>query len=664
MTHKFYKFSPGLCTCVLGNPYAGSVRINVLKISGTEAVLAETKGFNKDQFVYATLELRDGPSRSLSGVIVSTAATGTLIQWSHSDLREGDRLGSLLQAYEEQIAIDPPQVEAASETEGTEGTEPKETAKESEQDASKPKKSRLVVSDPIKVRSDKDQESDPQEPSAAPFDRSLRKPQETSETGEKSTQDGAKKTAASRAGRSAEGEERAKRLAAELSDATDESDSQKSKKDKKSKGGKREAPKDVESFPSKTRGPGKGNRDPSPLRRSKEGPKNPGTPTADQKKATEQDTASALKAASEPSKVVLRDGKVDIRAKVLRKSKTVRSAELASRVDKVQVLNMSTINSLIKDSVDEAIVLLGPTIGEEERKRLLEEAEEGFQERMEVFKAEKAGLKAQTKTLHEQLQKAQTLLEDEKQKVVSANQFTVSDAGIVELEQKLGRLLERAVKTGKVSDDLEQDMRAVVARLLDDERDKIYEQAQHVHSDRIALLEKKIGRLAGSLDQVGKERDRAQRRAAALEASGGLSLRNVMTAGLDDDDPAKDRKLNLLKEIVDFNRDIRTELKNAGRLPKGRRRAQPHEVTKEPAVVNQESDKTLDATVVASTSDLDEAAVASSLGIKKTEPRDVESAERLDASPDVSPADGAFESTLLDEDTVAIDHLENLSEGG
>jgi hypothetical protein len=270
---------------------------------------------------------------------------------------------------------------------------------------------------------------------------------------------------------------------------------------------------------------------------------------------------------------------VDVDASIRKQAKSVRSAELASRVDTVQVLNMGTIKNLIQDAVSESIVLLGPTLGETERKRLLEEAEEGFKERMEAHMAEKADLESQTKLLQEQLEKAQSVLEEERNRVVSADQFTVSDAGMVEIEQRLGRLLDRAIQTGNVSGQLEGEMRRFVSQLLDDERENISHQAQNAQNDKILLLESKIHRLATSLEDTTKERDSAQRRAQALESAGGGSLRNVVTAGLDDGDPDKKRKLGLLKEIFTANQEIREQLGAAGLLPQ---RPKPEERPEEP----------------------------------------------------------------------------------
>ena len=126
-------------------------------------------------------------------------------------------------------------------------------------------------------------------------------------------------------------------------------------------------------------------------------------------------------------------------------------------------------------------------------------------------------------------------------------------------------------------------MRSVVSRLLDDERDKIREQAQQAQNDKVALLEKKVERLASSLQNAEGERDRAQRRAQALEASGGLPLRNIMTVGLDQGDPDRERKLALLKEIFRLNKEIREELASKGLLSSAHRDPPEGQEADEPA---------------------------------------------------------------------------------
>lgn len=261
--------------------------------------------------------------------------------------------------------------------------------------------------------------------------------------------------------------------------------------------------------------------------------------------------------------IVGADGKIDVGASLRSRAKEVNAAELAARHDKVRVLNMRTIKELIQDAVKEAMTLLGGSIDEAERTRLLQEAEEQFQERLKAFNAEKQGLEAQAKELGSQLERAQRLLEEERKKSIEADQFTVSEAGISDLEGRFKRLLEHAIVAKNAGPELAEDLRGMIAHLLDSERAKVAEREQEAQNQAIALLEKKIGRLANSLEATEKERDQARRMAAALEASGG-GLRNVIDAGLDDEDPGKARKLELLKVVFEQNTEMREAMKAKG----------------------------------------------------------------------------------------------------
>ena len=66
------------------------------------------------------------------------------------------------------------------------------------------------------------------------------------------------------------------------------------------------------------------------------------------------------------------------------------------------------------------------------------------------------------------------------------------------------------------------------------------------------------------LESTTKERDVAQRRAQALEAAGGGIGGNLFSIGLDDEDPAKEAKLALLKDLVKENRDVRSFMNDTG----------------------------------------------------------------------------------------------------
>lgn len=257
--------------------------------------------------------------------------------------------------------------------------------------------------------------------------------------------------------------------------------------------------------------------------------------------------------------IIGKDGKLDIGASIRSKAKTVRASELAARHDRVKVLNMATIKGLIQEAVGEAVTHLTANIDESERKRLLEEAEQSFQERLKAFQAEKSGWEAQSKNLHDQLSMAQKLLADERKRQISADQFTVSEAGMTEIEDKMRRVLSLAVQAGSVNPGLEEELRTLISHILDSERDRMKHKELEAQNAKIDLLEKKIQRLAGTLEETERQRDEAQSLAAALEEAGG-GLRNVFTAGVKGSEAEKKRKLALMKEILDINRQIRKDL--------------------------------------------------------------------------------------------------------
>ncbi len=257
--------------------------------------------------------------------------------------------------------------------------------------------------------------------------------------------------------------------------------------------------------------------------------------------------------------VVGADGRMDIGASIRNKAKSIRASELAARHDRVRVLNMGTIKQLITEAVEEASAHLTRSLGAEDRKRLLEEAEENFKERLKMFEAEKLTAEVKAKQLVDQLRTAQDLLESERKRTVKADQFTVSAAGLDEIELKFKRLLDHSIAEGRVIPTLEEELRRVIATVFDQERQRIREQEMQAQNEKIQLLETKIKRLASSLDETERQRDEMQEWAQTLEASGGGALRNIMSAGIRDDGNKK-RKMALMKEILDINRAMRKEL--------------------------------------------------------------------------------------------------------
>ena len=273
-----------------------------------------------------------------------------------------------------------------------------------------------------------------------------------------------------------------------------------------------------------------------------------------------RDESGAQSLSSGRSAVLGKDGRMDIGASIRIHAKTIRASELASRHERVRVLNMATIKSLITEAVEEAASYLTRSRGEAEPKRLLEEAEEGFQERLKSFQAEKQSADERAKRLNEQLESARNLLAEERKRSIKADQFTVSAEGLGEIEERFQRFLDRTLAAGKVPPDVEEDLRQVIGRVLDSERERIRAKELEAQNAKIQLLERKINRLAGSLEESEKQRDEAQRFSAFLESQGGGALRNVYEAGIKSEDPNKEKKLSLMKKILDENRALRQSL--------------------------------------------------------------------------------------------------------
>ncbi len=283
--------------------------------------------------------------------------------------------------------------------------------------------------------------------------------------------------------------------------------------------------------------------------------------------ATEvREEESDVEAAAVSGKTVVgQDGRMDIGATLRSKARTISASELASRHDKVRVLNLATIRTLIQEAVEEAANHLTRALGEAERKRLLEEAEEGFQERMKAFQLEMASADEKSKQLADQLFKAQKLLGEERKRSISADQFTVSSAGLEEIESAFSRVIDRCVVDGKLTGDLEAELRKLTAHVLDSERQRIREKEMGAQNDKIALLEKKIQRLAGNLEETEKQRDEAREIAQALESSAGMGLsmeqiKQKFQIGLSKNDPRREQKLAVMKELLEQNRELRRKL--------------------------------------------------------------------------------------------------------
>lgn len=332
-----------------------------------------------------------------------------------------------------------------------------------------------------------------------------------------------------------------------------------------------------------------------------------------------------------PTRTIGKDGRMDVGAAIRSKAKTVRASELAARHDKVRVLNMATIKSLIQSAVEEAAAHLTRALGEAERKRLLEEAEEGFKERLKAFELDKKSAEEKARVLQNDLNAAKMLLEEERKRSIQADQFTVSEAGLAEIDVRMAKVLERAVSRGEAGPDLELKLRGMIAGILDSEREKMREKELAAHNDKIALLEKKVARLAHSLDSTEKERDEARQIAEAMEKNG-LSIaevKNKYRIGLASDDPNRERKLALMRELMEQNRELRRAL--------GIRIKTPEEAAKE---AQEEAERKRAEAEQAKREALAEPAPSAAAAPPAEEPPPAAAAPEADAAPDVA-GDGA-----------------------
>lgn len=268
---------------------------------------------------------------------------------------------------------------------------------------------------------------------------------------------------------------------------------------------------------------------------------------------------------------------------LLSKTRQVDSKSLAAQHSRLRVVGMGDITRLIEASVEQALANSEHMFSEKEREKLLNEAQDVFQARLDDMRQQRETSEARATEVEAQLQKAEALLEEERERILSADQFTVSNAGMMAIEERMERLLVRVVRDHEVDNDVQEEMRNFVSGLLDQEREKILEKEQSAQSDSLRLLEHKVKRLAQALEETSAERDSANRRAAALEASGGGVAGLVFQAGLGED-PDKERKLLLLQDLVQENRDVRKAMGIETEPPGPSKDSSAVETTPQPSV--------------------------------------------------------------------------------
>jgi hypothetical protein len=253
----------------------------------------------------------------------------------------------------------------------------------------------------------------------------------------------------------------------------------------------------------------------------------------------------------------------DLESALRSRSRLVRTSAIAAQRDSVRVLNLSAIKELIQASVDEVIRESGRSLGEEELRRLREESEKSFQEKLAEFQNEKADLHSHIENLTAKLQRTQELLGSEKEREVDRDRFTLTRESLLELEATLDRIVDKAADTHQLPEEVGQEIREIVQVSLDQERSRASDREEKTRSENIDLLERKVKRLAKNLDDARLQRDEA------LETARRLDRRDSPAAGTTSASPAFSpstaedpggRRRALLADLVSENRQLRQQI--------------------------------------------------------------------------------------------------------
>ena len=135
---------------------------------------------------------------------------------------------------------------------------------------------------------------------------------------------------------------------------------------------------------------------------------------------------------------------------------------------------------------------------------------------------------------------------------------------MIELESKLGSMIDAAVESGTVAAPLEEKLREAMERSLDSERERTRVQEEEARNENIQLLERKIHRLAHNLDDARKDRDHARENARRAEAKdrtpGFKGAGGDLVESSSSDDPNQGVRQALLLELVQENKELRSKI--------------------------------------------------------------------------------------------------------
>ncbi len=241
--------------------------------------------------------------------------------------------------------------------------------------------------------------------------------------------------------------------------------------------------------------------------------------------------------------VVVAEGRLDLGATLRNKVKIVRAADMASRVDKLQVIDISTIRELVRVAVNEAAHILRPQRAEPDNR------------------PEPPRPRTKTALLDSHTTSITTLMIEHRARAGSARSGSPPESVLEKLDERIHGVLQRVRATGSLPEGLQDNVRKLISKAITEEEENLKKRLYPSKDDQIALLEKKVKRLATALDSATQERDHVRGQlASAIDASRRTRFGPVSREGIDKADPDRKLKLSLLKEIVQQNRAVRKTL--------------------------------------------------------------------------------------------------------
>jgi plasmid stability protein len=239
-----------------------------------------------------------------------------------------------------------------------------------------------------------------------------------------------------------------------------------------------------------------------------------------------------------------------------------------------QRLQTRTQILLREQSAERERIDSGGELSPEERARMTADVEAKFTQRLEGIKEENARLASESEDLRNQLALAQNLLEQERNRASTPAVSSGED-----VEAKLQKLLQQMLK-GEGAE-AGENVQKMLGQVIEAERARLEAENQAKQQKNLSLLQRKVQRLAAQLEESEQAAADHRRRLELLQAHGGGNVvGNVYEAGLKEDDPDRERKLSLLKDIFKQNKDMRDHLAKKGRKLAKR----PKEEKPEPAV--------------------------------------------------------------------------------